>query len=86
MDVRDDTTRSNGDVAEELVQFLVVADSELDVARHNASALVVARRVASELEDFGLQFHLFFLKKKKKTNKNKTIKLFFRKKKSAKDG
>ena len=65
MDVRDDTTRSNGDVAEELVQFLVVADSELDVARHNASALVVARRVASELEDFGLQFHLFFFKKKK---------------------
>lgn len=52
VDVREYTTRSNSNLAEQLVQLLVVADSELDVARNNARLLVVAGGVASELKNF----------------------------------
>jgi hypothetical protein len=55
VDVRDDTARRNGDLAEQTVELLVVADGELDVARHDALALVVARRVAGQLENLGGQ-------------------------------
>ena len=51
MDVREDTAGSDGDAAQELVELLVVADGELDVARDDALLLVVAGCVASELED-----------------------------------
>eukprot|EP01085_Mycamoeba_gemmipara_P002881 Mycagemm_TRINITY_DN8782_c1_g1::TRINITY_DN8782_c1_g1_i1::g.2881::m.2881 type:complete len:162 gc:universal TRINITY_DN8782_c1_g1_i1:529-44(-) len=51
VDVGEDTTRGDGDVGQELVQLLVVADGELDVAGDDASALVVARSIAGKLED-----------------------------------
>jgi len=51
VDVGEDTTGSNGGAAEEAVKFLVVADSELNVAGHDSGLLVVLGGVASELED-----------------------------------
>lgn len=52
MDVGEDTALGDGDVAEELVQLLVVPDGELKVAGDDTSLLVVASSVASKLEDF----------------------------------
>lgn len=49
------TTLCNGDVTEELVQFLIVADSELKVTWDDTSLLVVTSSVTSELEDFSSQ-------------------------------
>lgn len=58
VDVWNDTTRRDRDAAEQLVQFLIVAHSQLDVTRHDTVLLVVARRVAGELQDFCRQvFH-----------------------------
>lgn len=45
----------DGDVAQELVQLLIVADGELEVTRNDAGLLVVACSVAGEFEDFGGQ-------------------------------
>ena len=53
MDVGEDTTGGDGDGAEELGELLIVADRQLDVAGHDAGLLVVAGRVAGELEDLG---------------------------------
>ena len=55
MDVRENTAGRDRDRAQELVELLVVADGELDVARHDARLLVVARGVARELEDLGAE-------------------------------
>ena len=55
MDVREHAAGRDRDRAEELVELLVVAHGELDVARHNARLLVVARGVARELEDLGAE-------------------------------
>ena len=55
VDVRENTAGRDGHAAEELVQLLVVADRELDVAGHDAGLLVVARGVAGELEDLGAE-------------------------------
>jgi len=51
VDVRQHTTLGDGDAAEELVELLVVADGQLNVARHNAGLLVVAGGIAGQLED-----------------------------------
>ena len=51
VDVREDTAGGDGDAREELVELLVVAHGERDVARDDARLLVVAGRVAGELED-----------------------------------
>ena len=51
VDVGEDTTGSDGDSAEQLVQLLIVLDGEGDVTGHDASLLVVAGGVAGELED-----------------------------------
>ena len=51
VDVRQHAARGDGDAAEELVELLVVADGEDQVARGDALLLVVAARVAGELED-----------------------------------
>lgn len=48
----DNTTVSNGGLAKELAELLIVADSELDVAGVDTSALVVTSSVTSEFEDF----------------------------------
>ena len=51
VDAGEHTTRGDGHVGEELVQLLIVADRELDVARHDAGLLVVTSSVASQLKD-----------------------------------
>ena len=55
MDVWEHTTRSNGHRAKELVELLIVADSELDVAWDDAALLVVAGSVASKLKDLSAE-------------------------------
>ena len=55
LDVGEDTTLDDGDVAQELVQLLVVAHGQLHVAGHDAVLLVVAGSVAGQLQDFGGQ-------------------------------
>jgi hypothetical protein len=55
VDVRDDTTGSDGDTGEQLVKLLIVADSQLDVTRDDAVLLVVTSGVARKLENFSSQ-------------------------------
>lgn len=51
MNVGEDTTLGDGDVAEQLVQLLVVADGELKMAGDDTGLLVVTGGVSSQLED-----------------------------------
>ena len=53
VDVGENSSLRDGDVAEELVQLFVVADGELDVTRSHPGALVVLGGVTSELEKLG---------------------------------
>lgn len=55
MNVRQHTTLGDGDVAEKLVQLLVVPDSELEMTGDDTGLLVVAGSVASQLENFGCE-------------------------------
>lgn len=55
VDVGQNTTLGDGDVAEELVQLLIVADGELEVTGDDTGLLVVASGVASKLEDLSSQ-------------------------------
>ena len=52
LDVGQDTSLGDGDSAQELVQLLVVADGQLQVAGVDSGLLVVAGSVASQLEHF----------------------------------
>ena len=51
VNVGEDTTLGDGDVAEQLVQFLVVADGELEMTGDDTGLLVVTGGVASQLEN-----------------------------------
>ena len=51
VDVGKHTTSSNGDTSKKLAQLLIVAHSQLDMARHNTCLLVVTSCVASKLQD-----------------------------------
>jgi len=53
VNVGKDTTLSDCDVTQKLVQLLIVSDGELEMARDDTGLLVVASSVASQLEDFG---------------------------------
>jgi len=53
VDVGQNTTLGNGDVAEQLVQFLIVADSELQVTGDDTGLLVVTGSVTGQLKNFG---------------------------------
>lgn len=53
MNVGQDTTLCNCDVSEKLVQFFIVSDGELEMARNDAGLLVITGSVTSQLEDFG---------------------------------
>ena len=53
MDVGQDTSLGDGDMTQELVELLVVADGELDVAGGDPVLLVVASGIAGQLEDLG---------------------------------
>lgn len=55
MDVGENTALSDGDVSEKLVQLLVVADGELEMAGNDAGLLVVASGVTSQFENFSGQ-------------------------------
>ena len=52
MDVGKDTTLSDGNVAEKLVQFLIVPDGELKMTGNDTGLLVVTSGVTSQLKDF----------------------------------
>ena len=52
VNVWQDTTLGNCDMTEELVQFFIVADGELEMARNDTGLLVVTSGVASQFEDF----------------------------------
>jgi hypothetical protein len=51
VDVGKNTTSSDSHTTEKLVKLFIVADSKLDVARDNASLLVVTGSVTSKLKD-----------------------------------
>jgi len=53
VNVGQDTTLRDCDVSEKLVQFLIVADGELEMARDDTGLFVVASSVTSQFEDFG---------------------------------
>lgn len=53
MDVWKDTTLCDGDVAQELVQLLIVANGELKMTWDDTGLLVVASSVSGQLKDFG---------------------------------
>ena len=55
MDVGEHTAGSDGGAAEESVELLVVADSELNVTGHNSGLLVILGGVACELEDLSCE-------------------------------
>ena len=55
MDVGEDTTLGNSDVAQELVQLLIVADGKLEMTGNDTGLLVVTSGVTSQLEDFSSQ-------------------------------
>ena len=55
MDVGKDTALGDGDLAEKLVQLLIVADGKLKVTGDDTGLLVVAGSVASQLEDLSCQ-------------------------------
>lgn len=51
LDVRQHTTLGDGHTVEKFVELLIVADSQLQVARDNPRLLVVAGSVASQLQN-----------------------------------
>ena len=51
MDVGENSTSSDGDSSEKLVQLLVIADGQLDVTGNDTGLLVVTSSVASQLQD-----------------------------------
>jgi hypothetical protein len=53
VNVGQDTALSDGDMAQKLVQLLIVPDSELKMAGDDAGLLVVTSSIASQLENFG---------------------------------
>jgi hypothetical protein len=53
VDVWKDTTLSDCDVTQKLVQFLIVSDGELQVTRDDTRFLVITSSVTGEFEDFG---------------------------------
>jgi len=58
LNVGKDTTLGDGDTRQELVEFLVVADGQLQMTGDDARLLVVTSGVASQFEHFRCQvFH-----------------------------
>jgi len=55
VNVGQDTTLGDGDVAEKLVQLLVVSDGELQMTGDDTGLLVVACGIASKFEDLSCQ-------------------------------
>ena len=55
MDVWQHTSLSNGNVAQELVEFLVVSDGKLQVTGDNTGLFVVSGCVSSQFQDFSTE-------------------------------
>ena len=53
MDVGQNSSLGHGDLAEESVQLLVVADGELEMSRDDPAPLVVLGGVAGQLKELG---------------------------------
>lgn len=53
VNVGQDTALSDGYVTKEFVQFLIVADCELEMTGNNAGFLVVASCISGQFKDFG---------------------------------
>lgn len=53
VNVGEDTTLSDRDMPEEFVQFLIVADGQLEMAGNDTRLLVVASSVASQFQNLG---------------------------------
>ena len=51
VNVGEDTTLGDGDMAKELVQFLIVTDGELKMTRDDTGLLVVASGVTGQLKN-----------------------------------
>ena len=51
LDVRQNTTLGDGYTAEELVKFLIVTDSQLEVTRDDPCLLIVTSGVTGQLEN-----------------------------------
>ena len=52
MNVGKNTTLGNRDVPKKLVQFFIVTNGKLKMARDDTRLLVIARSIASQLKDF----------------------------------
>ena len=52
VDVRQDTARRDRDRTQQLGQFLVVSDGQLDVSRYDSGLFVVSGGVTGEFENF----------------------------------
>ena len=52
LDVGQNASLGNGDTGQELVQFLIVADGQLQVTGDNSGLLVVTGSIAGQLQDF----------------------------------
>lgn len=52
MNVGENTTLGNGDVTQELVQLLIVADGKLEVTGNDTGLLVVTSGVTGQLKNF----------------------------------
>ena len=51
VDIGKDTALGDGDMAKELIQFLVVTESELEMTRNDTGLLVVTSCVTGQLEN-----------------------------------
>ena len=52
VDVRQHATRSNRDRTQQLGQFFIVSDGQLEVSRYDSGLLVVSGGVTGEFENF----------------------------------
>jgi hypothetical protein len=52
VNVGHDAAPGDGDVSKQLVQFLVVANSQLDMSWNDASSFVVTGSITSKFKDF----------------------------------
>jgi hypothetical protein len=55
MNLGQNTTLSDGNMSEKLVQFLVVSDGQLQVTRNDTGLLVVTGGVSSQFQDFSCE-------------------------------
>jgi hypothetical protein len=53
MNVWQDTTLCDCDVSEKFVQFLIIANGELEMTRNDTGLLIITGSIASQLENFG---------------------------------